>query len=186
MANSDLQKALGALAAKKTPYDLLWRYADGEAPLVYNNEKLREIFRGIDARFTANWCAVVIDSVLDRLEPRTPTVPGDEALSARLADLWEGTGLVNDERSVHEEAAVVGESFVVAWPDADADGTAGAFGVEAFHNDARLVHVEYDADNPRRKRLRYHPQKPKTSYNLLFTPQSGEILDPYRNKRKWG
>lgn len=153
MADTDLQKALAALAAKKAQYDLLWQYADGEAPLIYNNEKLREIFRGLDARFTANWCAVVVDAVLDRLEPRTPQVTGDEELSSRLADLWEETGLVNDERSVHEEVAVVGESFVIAWPDADGDGATSPLGVEAFHNDARLVHVEYDADNPRRKRF---------------------------------
>ena len=93
MADSDLQRALMALAAKKERCDLLWRYADGEAPLVYSSEKLREIFRGLDARFTANWCAVVIDAVLDRLEPRAPTAAGDEELSARLADLWEGTAM---------------------------------------------------------------------------------------------
>lgn len=153
MAESDLQRALTALIAKKRQYDLLWDYYDGRQPLVYNNEKLREIFHGIDARFTANWCAVVVDSVLDRLEPRTPLVAGDDALTAQLGDLWEATGLVNDERAIHEEVAVVGESFVIAWPDADSDGVQGATGVEAFHNDARLVHVEYHADNPRRKRF---------------------------------
>jgi len=139
---SDLELAVAALTGKKRRYDALWRYYDGEQPLVYSSEKLKEIFSGLEARFTENWCAVVVDSVLDRLELYTPTVAGDEALAAQLAGLWEQTGLVDDEYGVHEDVTVTGESFVVAWPD-DEEGV-----VQAFHNDARLCHAEYDAKNP--------------------------------------
>lgn len=143
--NPDLARAVKALTAKQRQHDLWWRYYDGQAPLVYNNEKLREIFRGLDARFTENWCAVVVDSVLDRLELRPPVVTDAAAPTTLLADLWAETGLADDEYSVHEDVAVTGEAFVIAWPD-----DAGA--VQAFHNDARLCHVEYDAENPRRMR----------------------------------
>jgi hypothetical protein len=143
---SDLELAVAALAGKKRRYDALWRYYDGEQPLVYSSEKLKEIFSGLEARFTENWCAVVVDSVLDRMELYTPTVAGDEALAAQLAMLWEQTGLVDDEYGVHEDVAVTGESFVVAWPDEE-----GA--VQAFHNDARLCHAEYDGENPRQLRM---------------------------------
>lgn len=144
---SDLELAVAALTGKKRRYDALWRYYDGEQPLVYSSEKLKEIFSGLEARFTENWCAVVVDSVLDRLELYTPTVAGDEALAAQLAGLWEQTGLVDDEYGVHEDVTVTGESFVVAWPD-DEEGV-----VQAFHNDARLCHAEYDAENPRQMRF---------------------------------
>ena len=70
MAVTDLQVAVTALTAKKTRYDLYYRYYDGQQPLVYSSEKLREIFSGLDARFTENWCGVVVDSVLDRMELR--------------------------------------------------------------------------------------------------------------------
>lgn len=143
---TDLELAVTALAGKKRRYDALWRYYDGEQPLVYSSEKLREIFSGLEARFTENWCAVVVDSVLDRMELYTPTVAGDEAATLLLATTWEQTGLVDDEYGVHEDVTVTGESFVMAWPD-------NADGVQAFHNDARLCHAEYDQENPRQMRF---------------------------------
>lgn len=142
MINSDLQAALAELVSKKRRYDLLWRYYDGDQPLVYSSEKLKEIFSGLNAQFTENWCGVVVDSVLDRLELRTPAVSDNEDVSVELADLWEATGLVDDELAIHEDVAVTGESFVIAWPD-EQERT------QAFHNDARLCHVEYDSENPR-------------------------------------
>ena len=63
---TDLDVAVAALTAKKRRYDALWRYYDGEQPLVYSSEA-QEIFSGLEARFTENWCAVVVDSVLDRM-----------------------------------------------------------------------------------------------------------------------
>ena len=143
---TDLQIAVSALSSKKLRYDKLWRYYDNEAPLVYTSERLREVFSGLDARFTENWCAVVVDSVLDRMELRTPNISGNDAASAQLAAIWEQTGLADDEYTVHEDVAVTGESFVIAWPDDDDM-------LQAFHNDARLCHAEYDSENPRRLRF---------------------------------
>jgi len=143
---TDLQIAISALSGKKFRYDRLWRYYDGEAPLVYTSERLRDVFSGLDARFTENWCAVVVDSVLDRMELRTPNISGDMAGTAHLSQLWEETGLVDDEYAIHEDVAVTGESFVIAWPDDDDIP-------QAFHNDARLCHAEYDSENPRRLRF---------------------------------
>ena len=143
---NDLQIAVSHLSSKKLRYDKLWRYYDNEAPLVYTSERLREVFSGLDARFTENWCAVVVDSVLDRMELRTPNISGNDAASAQLAAIWEQTGLADDEYTVHEDVAVTGESFVIAWPDDDDM-------LQAFHNDARLCHAEYDSENPRRLRF---------------------------------
>lgn len=143
---TDVQIAVSALTAKKPRYDLLWRYYDGQQPLVYSSEKLRQIFSGLNASFTENWCGVVVDSVLDRMELRTPSVPDQPAASAALAGMWENTGLVGDEYAIHEDVAVTGESFVIAWPGESGD-------IEAFHNDSRLCHAQYDGDNPRRMRF---------------------------------
>lgn len=143
MAVTDLQVAVTALTAKKPRYDLYYRYYDGQQPLIYSSEKLREIFSGLNARFTENWCGVVVDSVLDRMELRDLTVPNDDATTQMLRTLHEQSGLVDDEYSIHEDVAILGEAFVLAWPDND--GT-----IQAYHNDARLCHAEYQADNPRR------------------------------------
>lgn len=144
---SDVQIAVSELTVKKPIYDTLWSYYDGMPPLVWTSEKLREIFStSFAARFTENWCAPIIDSRLDRMELSTPTVPDNEDATGALDDLWELTGLVDDEYEVHADVAVVGEGFVIAWPNEDGE-------IEAFHNDARLCHVEYDQENPRIKRF---------------------------------
>ena len=142
---TDLQIAVTHLAAKKPRYDMLWQYRDGQQPLIYSSAKLKEIFHGLDANFTENWCAVVVDSVLDRLQLRDLSVPDDDAATAALRTLREQSGLIDDEDAIHESLCVVGEAFVLAWAD-------DATGVQAFHNDARLCHAEYDAANPRRLR----------------------------------
>ena len=118
---TDLQIAVTALTAKKPPYDQKWNYYDGRQPLVYSSAKLKEIFHGLDANFTENWCAVVVDSVLDRLQLRDLTVPDDDAATAVLQALREQSGLVDDEDAIHESLCVVGEAFVLAWAD-DATG----------------------------------------------------------------
>ena len=143
---TDLQTAVANLTAKKPRYDMLYAYYDGRQPLIYSTEKLRDIFKHIDARFTENWCAVVVDSVLDRLALRGLTVSDDDAATAALDALREQSGLVDDEDAIHEDVCVVGEAFVMVGMD-EATGAA-----QAFRNDPRLCHAEYEPDNPRRLR----------------------------------
>jgi hypothetical protein len=145
--NADLEIAVTALSEKALDYTKLWKYYDGDQPLIYNNEKLRQIFHGLDARFTLNWCAVVADSVLDRLSILGATISQDKTRAAALAQVWAGSGLSDEIDTIHEEIAVVGESFVIAWPDPATEE------IEAYHNDARLIHVEYSQANPRLARF---------------------------------
>ena len=174
---NDVQVLVTALAAKKWHYDKLWAYYDGQQPLVYSSRKLREIFSGLDARFTQNWCAVVIDSLLDRLELRSPTVVNDPQATAMLADLWQRTGLVDEVFGVHEDVAVTGEGFVIAWPGADGEP-------EAFHNDARLCHALYDGENPRRMRVAakwWQTDEGKVRLTLYYADR----LEYYESKRPY-
>lgn len=162
--SSDLQASVMALTAKKPRYDALWAYYDGNAPLVYSSEKLREIFSGLNARFTENWCGVVVDSVLNRMELKPASVANNEQASAVLADLREQSGLIDDDHSIHEDVCVTGEAFVLAWPNEDAGI------VEAFHNDSRLCHAIYDSANPRilRCAAKWWPEDDRVRLNLYY------------------
>lgn len=141
---TDLEQVFAALQAKYATYDALWKYYDGDQPLVYSNERLREIFRGLDARFSQNWCAVVIDSVLDRLQLTRFQVDG--GAQQALDTLWQMTEMNLDDHEVHTAVLVTGEAFVIVWPD-----ESGA--VSAYYNDPRLVHMVYEAENPHVPRL---------------------------------
>lgn len=175
--NADLEIAVSALAAKSEPYTTFWQYYDGKQPLVYNTEKLRQIFQKIDARFTLNWCAVVADSVLDRLEMIGATISKNTEQSARLAELWTGSGLDEELEAIHEEIAVVGESFVIAWLNPETEE------IEAYHNDARLVHVEYSQANPRVKRFGAKWWRDETG-RVLLTLYYPDRFEYYRTKDK--
>lgn len=141
---TDLERAYQALTGKQAAYNLLWNYYDGTQPLVYSTKRLREVFSRLDARFTQNWCAVVIDSALDRINLARFTVADNEAATAQLNDLWERTEMALDDDDVHTAALVCGEAFVIVWRE---DGGE----VEAYYNDPRLCHIFYEPDHPRVK-----------------------------------
>lgn len=173
---TDLEMAVTALQAKKPLYDAYWNYYLGDAPLVYNTARLREVFKNIDARFTQNWAAVVVDSLLDRMELRTPTVADQQAESDALALLWESAGLPDDEQSIHEDVAVTGEAYAIAWPDETGR-------MQAFYNDARLCHVFYEPSNPRRKRFaaKWWQETDETLRLTLYYP---DRLEYYRTVQR--
>lgn len=137
---TDLELAYAGLSGKTAEYSLLWSYYLGNAPLVYSNERLAQVFRGIEARFTENWAAVVVDSVTDRVNLAALSAE-DTAANDALSALWDANGLAAVSDDTHEAALVCGESFVIVWPTAD--GTP-----RAYFNDPRLCHVIYDEEDP--------------------------------------
>lgn len=141
---SDLQQAFEALKGKKAHYDRLWQYYDGLQPLTYSTERLRDMFSQLDARFTQNWCAVVVDSVLERVTLRQWYAPNDDATTSALNAWWRSSGMALDDDDVHLCALVTGEAFVMVWPGQDE--------LQAFYNDSRLVHAFYEPDLPRTMR----------------------------------
>ncbi len=131
-STSDLTRAFDALANKQARQAALWGYYDGNQPLAYATKRLRDIFKGLDTHFAENWCAVVVDSLKDRVN----------LTGLALDALWDNSELNLGSDDVHEAALIVGEAYLIIWPDAE--------GVPQAHfNDPRLCHVQYDAENPR-------------------------------------
>ena len=89
----DLEVAVATLLYKTPRYTRLWNYYDGHFPLVYATEGLSDLFSDIRARFAQNWCAVVIDSVTDRIQLQRILIADDETASEQIA------GLMNTSRS---------------------------------------------------------------------------------------
>lgn len=141
---SDLARAYNALNGKKSGYDKMFTYYDGEQPLTYTNTRLADIFKDLDAYFAENWCSVVVDSTRDRINLREVQVKSQTA--ARIwKEMWERTELSLESDETHEAALVAGEAYVIVWKDEDGK-------VDAYANDPRLCHVFYDAQFPRKKK----------------------------------
>jgi hypothetical protein len=162
----DLKLAYDALSTKQTAYNQLFDYYDGKQPLVYSTKRLREVFNRINARFSENWCAVVVDSVLERINLARWTVAQSDAATEILNDLWTSTEMHLDSDDAHLAALVCGEAFVIAWREAEG-GT-----VQAYYNDPRLCHVFYDPENPREKRMatKWWTGEDERRYLTLYYP----------------
>ena len=139
---SDLVVAFEALRAKSADYTTLWNYYDGNQPLVYSSARLRDLFRDINARFSQNWCSVVVDTAMDRINLSRFVVAENETATQALNVLWESTEMTLDSDDAHLAALVTGEAFVIAWTNDDN-------GIDAYYNDPRMCHVQYDAERPR-------------------------------------
>ena len=146
--SDDVKTAYEALSAKGPVYDLLWRYYEGDQPIRYSTQRLVEIFRDLKARFTENWCSAVIHACTDRLNLTGFTVADDEASTARMAELFDRTELGLESDDVLLALLVCGEAFMIVWPS-DGPVVGGQRGIDAYYNDPRLVHVQYDPDRPR-------------------------------------
>lgn len=139
---SDLSNAYDAITGKQHKLTNTFNYYDGNQPLVYANERLREVFAGVEARFTENWCAVVIDTVKERIQLRGFEVP---ASVQGLADsIWEANELSLESDDLHTAALVTGESYLIVQGEG-AD-------IQMFYNDPRLCQAFYSFDNPRQMR----------------------------------
>jgi len=138
---ADLQIAFDALQAKLNPETVLFQYYDGEQPAVYSGEWLKKVLGGKAKNFSQNWCVVTIDSVLDRLNLAGYAIE-DEAIAAAVKTIWDNSEWNLESDSVHEAALVTGEAFLIIWPNKDGSP-------EAYYNDPRLCHLQYDAQFPR-------------------------------------
>lgn len=141
---TDLEIAFDALRRKTAEYDILFRYFDGKQPTVYATQRLRELFKNLDAQFTENWCAVVVRTVLDRLH-LAALASTDDNVSEMLQAAWDEQlgDLLQEE--LNESVAITGEGFIIAWYDSD--------GLQITHNDPRLVHVVYEPSMPNVKKF---------------------------------
>jgi hypothetical protein len=146
MALTDLELAVKTLLAKQPDQKALFDYYIGNQPIRYAADRLREIFANRQTSFVQNWCAVVVDAVLDRLNLPSFDVTGQAALTKRLNEIYIATGLAIDSDAAMRAALITWEGFIVAW-------RSESEGIEAFYNDPRLCHIWYEAANPRRKRF---------------------------------
>ena len=159
--NPDVKRAYDALKKKAAPYKEMMDYYEGNQPLKYSSERLREAFENCTAKFVQNWCAVVVDSALDRLVFKGWDVSRDEA-NKRIDAFFQENNIDEIAGDIHKDALITDEGFVIF--DKIDNATV------PFRNDPRLVHVFYDKLNPRKKQLaaKWWVDEKKTYLNLYY------------------
>ena len=140
---SDVSRAFEHFKDCYLKYCVYYDYFDGNQPLRYSTERLKLAFEQIRPKFRQNWCAVVINAVLDRMELYGWST-AEETANAILADVWAETGLSLESNEIHESALVCGESFLIGWKE---EGQP----IEFYFNDPRRAACFYDSDRPKIK-----------------------------------
>lgn len=144
MTTEDVKLAFETIKGKYQSHTDAWNYYLGEHPLVFANERLREIFSGVQIRFIENWCGVVVDSMKERIQLTGFTVP--DQYQEGMDVLWQENELNLESDDLHEAALVTGEAFLIVWPDEIGQP-------EMYYNDPRMCHVFYESARPREKRF---------------------------------
>jgi len=135
----DLKRAVEALKGKADLYDRYFNYYDGDQPVTYSTSRLEDLFKGLDAIFTENWCAVVIDSIKDRVNLEYIQMP--KGKQDAWDEIWQLSQLKLESDDVHESAFIAGESFVIVQENEDGI-------TRAYYTDPRLCHVFYETERP--------------------------------------
>ncbi len=136
----DLERAFEALKGKQAHCEKMNAFYEGRHGLQYATERLRSQFDDLKARWTENWCAVVCDSLLDRLALKGFKLD-DKAASDALETLWDSLDLSLDSDEVCRDVAVTSEGFIMVEKTDDQ--------VNVFANPPHLCHAFYREDNPR-------------------------------------
>jgi hypothetical protein len=92
-------------------------YYDGEHPLAFTTAKFREAFGSLFDAFADNWCQLIVDSSVERLEVVGFQVDG--AQSSEAWDLWQANGLDVASVVAHTEAGKVGRCYLLVDPTGD-------------------------------------------------------------------
>ena len=145
MSEADLKLAFEMLRKKSRGLQSYYDYYDGDQPLMYTAKRLEEIFKHLNAYFAENWCSVVIDAALERINLRNIEIT-DAGAAQAWKEIWARSEIFLESDQVHEDALVAGEAYFIGWPDENGKP-------EGYTNDPRMCHIFYDAEYPRVKKF---------------------------------
>lgn len=138
----DLKWGLDAIRARQLDYTLANDYYYGRHKLAFATDKFRNAFGSLLRAFADNLCAVVVDTVADRLQVTGfSSEDGADAESEAATAIWRLNRMDRRSGETHAEALRSGDAFMVVWPDTT--------GIPRFYPQAgRLCAVQYDEDTP--------------------------------------
>ena len=146
------------------------QWYEGEQTLAFGTEKFKLQFGTAFEGFKDNWCGVVADALVDKLEviglefPSTdidssnPAASPTNPLTDQIWDAFQHNDFNEQQQEIHEGAVVEGRSAVIVWPDPE-------LGARIDWQPAQTVRVRYSDDDRR---------KPVLAVKRWQTP-SGEI-----------
>lgn len=163
-----INEALALLWKRKTTYQEYESYFLGDHRLGFATEKFNTAFGQLFKAFSDNLCPAVVEAAESNLRIVGFTSEGEtdeQRVIAELAwTLWKTLRLGRVAEEIHNDALVLGESYLIVWPD-----DSGLPQVNA--NPPDLVAVIYDDDRPDQliwAAKVWKPNVDKETWNVTF------------------
>lgn len=175
MQNPDLKILLNKLNGQARKARHYRNYYIGDQPLTYSHERLKNVFKRSQVNFVQNWCSVVIDTTLDRLDLRGFDNP-TKAINDTLDSFWNDQYMGDISRKVHKDAILTGNAYIML------DLVNGE--TRAYYNPPENVYLEYMDDDPNEKRVGiklYYSERDDTSRLYLYYPDRIERYEAEGN-----
>lgn len=110
---------------------------------MFSSAKLRHVLRNTGHTGTHNYCRVVVDAVLNRMEIAN-IVCDNSAAQAKIDSVWANNEMALESHVIHRNALTYGDAYVLVWPDEDGE-------LLISYNSPRTTALVYDPENPRKK-----------------------------------
>lgn len=112
----------GKLASRQADIRRYQTYYDAnEETLAFAQQKFFNEFGPMFKGWRDNFCALVVDSVSERLEVQGFRMTEDAEADKEAHEIWQRNGLDADSNSAHISALVAGDAYVIVWPDEDGE-----------------------------------------------------------------
>jgi Phage portal protein, SPP1 Gp6-like len=143
-----LNWAIKSLNDAQEDYERFEDYYLGDHELEFATDRWKDVFGTVFEEFSDNWCQVVVDSVVHRMEIDGWKSEDDDGAAKLAEDIWDRNALEVEEDDLHTQVLVKGDAYLICQEDPEEPGQA-----QIFYNDAIDVSVQYDNSN-RRKLIR--------------------------------
>lgn len=138
-----LKEYVSALTERANTYKEAEEYYDGRIGEFFASARLRKALRHTGHRGQHNYCRVIVDAVLNRLE--IANIVADTERAQKVVNrVWEDNELSLEANEIHRRALEYGDCYALVWPDENGD-------IQISYNSPRTTALVYDPENPRKK-----------------------------------
>lgn len=138
-----LTEYVEAVTKNATRYKEAEAYYTGEVSESFASAKLRHVLRATGHTGTQNYCRVIVDAVLNRLEIAN-VVCDTQRAQAKVTEIFEANELGLEANEIHRAALEYGDAYALVWPDANGD-------IKISYNSPKTTAIVYNPENPREK-----------------------------------
>jgi hypothetical protein len=182
-SSDDLVKGMDrALDARLPAVDLYGDYYKGHHRIAFATSKWRETFGALFDELSDNWCQVIVDACVERLQVEGFRFgPSDQAADEEAWQLWQENYLDADSSLAHAEACTTGLAYTLVLPGDDPE-------TPRITVESPAQCIVLCAPDDRRRRLagwKRWVEDDGTRRAMLYTPEGFHRFTSSKGRRTW-